>query len=466
MKSRIVTLLLLSFYLHAAEHTIAILGLGGRAQYLLLECMRQNKHIRVVAICDDHAAASCNWFLYTLQRDAGFMVADAYRRIFERAVIYPDTEEGLKKLFAEHTQLDSIFITSSNDKHYKHLTTALAHSQCKNIYIEKPLFRTLEEFQQFKGEREDVTISVGLTLRYANMTKIIVDTLQTYQQELGTLQKLKSWERLGIGHGLTIIMMNWRRYISRSGGLLLEKSIHDLDLSLFFIRALEGDCKEMVIDTHTAHRLFKKSQKKQLLKTISTDDQIRNAIGGWCGVAFQRAIPFAVNTQGYLDTAGTVENVFKDFPDNDNFNKSDIIPDYHKLMATYNTQSGKEITFELEVDMSSSTRLRNERGLQFEFEHGTVMVDIMGSSMVITFDDKRTIPIDLKTNNSGHAGGDAYIAQLMMGTLADTHYRATFNDDVVQLATFAGLISEQQAVGKRTQHARIKKINNRWAILQ
>jgi len=448
----------------SSEHKIAILGLGGRSQYLLLECMQQNPNIRIVAVCDDHGSHSFNWFMYSLQRSAGPMFAQAYGKLFEKAQLYPDTDEGLKKLFQEHSDLDSVLITSSNDKHLKHLSAALAHSPCKNVYMEKPLFRTLEEFQKFKDPADDVTISIGLTLRYANMTKIVIDTLQQYREQLGDVTSIKSWERLNFGHALTIIMMNWRRYISKSGGLLLEKSIHDLDLGLFFMRALNVEPEEIVITTNADHRLFKKSQKKNILKSLTTNDELRNLVAGWNGVAFQRVIQFAADKRGYLDVEGTLDKIFEDFPDNDNFKKSDIIPDHQVLKAMCKTASGKSVAFELEVDMSS-LRLTSERGIRFEFEHGTVLVDIMKSEMIITLQDGTSRTIDLHTNNSGHAGGDAYIAQVILGTLPAGRYRATMKDETVQLATLMGLVSEQQAVGKRKQGITIKKgDNNKWSL--
>jgi len=448
---------------HPGEHTIAILGLGGRSHFLLLECMQQKNNIRIVGVCDDHGVASFNWFAGSLQRRGGFGLR-SYLKMFERTLLYPDTEEGIKKLFKDNPQVDTVFITSSNDKHFKHLNAVLAHSTCKNIYIEKPLFHTLDEFQQFKVNRDDANIAVGLTLRYSNMAKIVVETLQHYKEQLGTLHKVKSWERLALGHGMTIIMMNWRRSINLSGGLLLEKSIHDLDLSLFFMRALGVDPQEMVINTQVDHRLYKKSQKKKLIKTVTADQELQESIARWIGVPFQRVINFVGDKNGNLDLSGTIEKVFEDLPDNDNFKKSDIIPDYHVLTATCKTASGSSVAYELEVDMSG-LRTASERGVYFECERGTVLVDIMNSVMEIKLYNGATRSFDLATNNSMHAGGDAYIAQLILGTLPADRYKATIKDEVVQLATLAGLISEEQAVGKRKQGVRIKKGGDgKWSV--
>jgi hypothetical protein len=97
-------------------------------------------------------------------------------------------------------------------------------------------------------------------------------------------------------------------------------------------------------------------------------------------------VRFVADKKGYMDVAGTIDKVFEDFPDNDNFTNSDIIPDYHKLSATCTTANGNSVAFELEVDMSS-LRLQSERGIRFEFEQGMVLVDIMNSEMTITMKD-------------------------------------------------------------------------------
>lgn len=429
---------------------------------LLIECLQQKSDIRVVAVCDDNASASFNWFASLLQRGSGLGVR-AYMRMFEGANVYPDTEEGIKKMFQNHPNIDSVFITSANNKHFRHLNAALAHSPCKNIYIEKPLFHTLKEYQDFKVSRDDAMIAVGLTLRYSNMAKIVAETLEQNKNRLGAVHKIKSWERLALGHGMTIIMMNWRRSIKQSGGFLLEKSIHDLDLSLFFMRALGIDPQEITINTRAEHRLYRASEKKKLIKAVSGEPALQESISRWVGVPFQRVINFVPDANGYLDISGTIDKVFADFPQDDNFKKSDIIPDRQVLSAICKTTSGSSVAYELEVDMSG-LRTQSERGIYFECERGTVLVDIMNSVMEIKLYNGTLESIDLQTNNSMHAGGDAYIAQLMLGTLPAGRYKATLKDEVVQLATFMGLLSEEQAVGKRKQGARIRKMGDKWML--
>jgi hypothetical protein len=230
------------------------------------------------------------------------------------------------------------------------------------------------------------------------------------------------------------------------------------------MRSLNASPEEIVINTHAAHRLYKKSQKDTLLENVAANDQLQQSIERWSGITFQRLINFVPDAIGGVDVLGTIENVFKDLPDDYNLKTSDIIPDHQRLSATCITAAGNAVEFELEVDMSGM-RTQAERGIQFEFERGTVVVDIINSIMTITSQDGAVVTRDLQTNNSFHAGGDTYIAQLILGMLPADRYKATLDDEVVQLATLVGLVSEQQAVGKRKQGARIKKgDDNKWAL--
>ena len=174
-----------------------------------------------------------------------------------------------------HPNVDRIFITSSNSRHATHLQAVLEHSACKNIYLEKPLFRTIEEFSHFNHNLGDRNIQVGLTLRSAKMTSLAAEHLKTYKSSLGKLQKVHSWEHVNFGHGLSIIMMNWRRYISLSGGLLIEKSVHDLDLACFFMEAADVYPKSVSITTNAQHNFYKKSNKQLIINRLLTDSNVR-----------------------------------------------------------------------------------------------------------------------------------------------------------------------------------------------
>ncbi len=448
-------------YSHHAlsQVTIAVLGLGGRAQYVLRDCLKFDKDIKVVAICDDYALESLNFFINKLEKENDNLVND-YRKMFDKVAIYADNDEGLHKLFEIHKNIDQIFITSANYNHFRYLNAALAYSFCKNIYIEKPLFRNMQEFNSFTLDANR-PILVGLTLRYSTMSRIVVDKLREYQVRLGELICVKSWERVRFCQALTSFMMSWRRFISLSGGLLLEKSIHDLDLALFFIHSLNVTPKDIYLRTVASHNFFKKSQKQKIIDRILHDAEIQKTLIGRDRSPFQRLIDFTFNADKSIDWVSTINAIFENLPDSDNFNNSDVIPDYHQLHGTIKTSTNKLINFELEVELGGF-RSNTERGMHFAFEQGSVSIDIMKSCMTILLNNGDSFIFDLQTNNNDHADGDKYIAQAILGLLPEQAYTASFTDPVVQLATFIGLESEHQALHMKKSESHIEIINGKW----
>jgi hypothetical protein len=440
---------------------LAILGLGKRCQNLMLSCLNLDKNIHVVAVCDDHGADAFNFFIQKLESENN-PLCDAYKKAFAHVGFYPDSDEGLQKLFQDHKKIDVVFITGPNYKHFNHINAVLAYSSCKNMYIEKPLCVTLEEFCQYKIP-ENINTFIGLTLRYSTMAKIVVEKLQEYQSRLGALKKAKAWNYVDFCRALTSYMMGWRQYISLSGGLLHEKCIHDLDLALFFLQSLGIDPQNIDIKTEASHNFFKKSQKQMVIDYVLHNERIRKTLIGRDRLSFHRFIDFKVEEGGAIDWPSTINSVFAALPEDDSLDNSDIIPDYHKLTATIQSKAGSSIDFELEVKLGGLYPVM-ERGMHFAFENGVVEIDQMKSSMTIVLSDGVKHEFNLQTNNNEHADGDVYIAHTILGTLPDGCNKATFNDPIVRLATIMALISEHQALHKNKQAIQIKKIKNAWAF--
>ena len=93
---------------------VAVLGLGGRSQAILLECLKLkdqvHKKIRVVAVCDNHGQDSLNFFIDRLSEEKN-PLTDGYKEMLSRVIFYKDDEQGLIQLFKNHPHLDRILIT-------------------------------------------------------------------------------------------------------------------------------------------------------------------------------------------------------------------------------------------------------------------------------------------------------------------------------------------------------------------
>lgn len=463
MKKLIISLITISMTFASEPIKTAVLGLGGRAQNLLLECLslkdETDKELKVVAVCDDHAFACLTAYTQMLGYHPQ---AKAYKKMFSKASYYPDTPDGLKQLFKEHPDVDRILITSANNRHLAHLSSALTNSPCQNIFIEKPLFCNLDEFKSFASCPSTKRVAVGLTLRYSNMTRIVCEKLKQYQAPLGQLKKVKAWEHVSFGHAFTMIMMNWRRYQSVSGGLLIEKSVHDLDLSLTFMQALGCSPKTLSITTKAFHELFKKSNQAAILNHLQKNAYFAQNVAGWDTIPWQRTISFVYNQAGLVNWPATCEAFFKEFPANDDFSKSDIIPDHQKLTAKMITQKGHLIDFELDVCLTGS--LSAKRGVQMEFEKGEVIVDVIYGKMWVKQHGKYPLEIDLQTNGRAHAGGDTFVAHTILDTLPQGQHQALIQDPAVQLSSLMGLVSEYQALHHLNSPIHLTQRGNQWKI--
>lgn len=388
-----------------------------------------------------------------------------YKQAFAGALFYPNTQEGLKTLFAEQEhKIDKIFITSPNHDHFWHMNTVIEKCSDKKIFMEKPLFRTVEEFEGFDFERaKESSITIGLTLRYSSMARICAQQLQAHQKELGTLRNVKAWENLNFPHALTAFIMGWRRYVDLSGGFLLEKSIHDLDLALFFLDELGVKPTDITISTKTDNKFFIKQRKKELLKHIMGNEAFQTKAAQSKNNPWE-PFNFVRDDKGTIDWKKSLDEIFAEYPDDKDFTNQNIIPDYHILLARLQGRDTSPVDLKLKVD-ACGFRPKTERGQRFIFDKGQVLIDIMGSKMDVTYNDGRSHSYELHTNNSDHADGDEYIIRTILNEkLPGGYHMATLQDPIVLLGNQMALVSEKQAKQADTKPTCLQKVGEKWIV--
>ena len=415
--------------------SIIIMGFGGRAQWLLMKCLEQKNDIIVTAICDDKALECIEYM--RRECDGPFLpVKNMYNAAINQAEFFPDTPQGIQSMLQKYKEIDLIWVTSRNDRHFDHLTNALQHSSCKKIFMEKPLFRTLHEFDSFNSKMaEDRNIVIGLTLRYSSMAGIVSQQLKANKERLGALREVKAWERLSFTHALTAFVLGNRHFRSLWGGLLLEKSIHDIDLALFYISSIGFQPTRIILNTFTDNRFFTRSNQQQILNYCGDNSVLKKK----------------------------VSEVLESYPITGQFNTSDLIPDYHRFSASLFASGSEPVKFEVETDMSSY-RSTMDRGTTMTFENGVVQVDVMASRMTIKLNDGTILNYELNTLHGGHADGDQYVVSAILNDEPiDNHFRATIFDPVVQLATIIALVSEEQAL-YQCGAQEIYRMDESWVI--
>ncbi|WP_116135044.1 Gfo/Idh/MocA family protein [Tropicimonas sp. IMCC34043] len=138
---------------------------------------------------------------------------------------YDDLDEMLRV-----EKLDMLMIGSPNHMHIGHLRSAIL-ADVPHIFAEKPVviseeetFELLELMRDHGGHRR---IMIGLVLRYSPLYVMLKEAQAKGQ--LGKVVSIEASEHIAGYHG-AFFMQDWRRYTKYSGGFMLEKCCHDIDL--------------------------------------------------------------------------------------------------------------------------------------------------------------------------------------------------------------------------------------------
>lgn len=186
---------------------VGLCGLGDRLGYLVNIFLQAYPGFDPVAYADP--------------APAGFRRMD--EEVVRRLRGYGDLERML-----DAEDLDLVMIGSPNALHYDHLTTVLRAGI--KTFCEKPVvvsedqtFRLLRELRSHPPDQ----VMVGLVLRYAPLYRDLSRLAE--DGTLGEIVSIEACEHIPPVHG-AFFFRDWRRKSELSGGFMLEKCCHDLDL--------------------------------------------------------------------------------------------------------------------------------------------------------------------------------------------------------------------------------------------
>ena len=188
---------------------VGICGFGERISHVALAFLKNDQRFEIVGYFDP------------AQRPNGAAIFSDAR--VDAGKSFPTLEAML-----DDAGLDLLMIGSPNDQHLGHIRTGLEFGV--KVFSEKPLVTTeadtFELLNLLYLHGRD-SVMVGLVLRYSPLFR----DFRRLQSEgvLGDVVSLEGSENLGLAHG-AFLMRDWRRHESASGGYLLEKCCHDLDL--------------------------------------------------------------------------------------------------------------------------------------------------------------------------------------------------------------------------------------------
>ncbi|QQE80555.1 Gfo/Idh/MocA family protein [Alicyclobacillus sp. SO9] len=225
---------------------VAVIGAGSISD-LHLKSYQKNQQAAIVAICDiNEGRARAKAAEYGIER------------------VYTDYHKLL-----EDREVESVSICTWNNLHAQIAMDALRSG--KNVLVEKPLSRTLEEALQLQQIVKETggLLQVGFVRRYASNTEILNRFIQA--GELGEIyySRVSCLRRLGNPGG-------WFADVERSGGgPLIDLGVHIIDIAWY----LMGRPKVKSISGNTYLKLGNRSNIQNLSFYQASDyDTSRNTV--------------------------------------------------------------------------------------------------------------------------------------------------------------------------------------------
>jgi predicted dehydrogenase len=136
--------------------------------------------------------------------------------------------DDLKDFVAKEVELDGIIIGTPCNLHTE---VACALEQMNTpIYMEKPVSIHLDQLQRLYAafKNSSVPVEVSLPMRLCPLTlevKKIIDS-----GTIGTVEQLVAYNDVGYGAGY---FSSWYRDFEKTGGMFMQKAVHDIDYLLF-----------------------------------------------------------------------------------------------------------------------------------------------------------------------------------------------------------------------------------------
>lgn len=200
---------------------IGIVGLGHRIGYLAQVIAAIIPHVEFVGYVDPNP---CGLPILQGEDVAGTNLDAGEFKKLDAGQSYDDLESLLNE-----QNLDLLMIGSPNHLHLGHIRTALKFGV--KTFTEKPVVideqQTFELLDLLAKHGGADRLMIGLVLRYAPLYQDLIQARD--DGKLGNITSVEASEHIMPFHG-AFFMRDWRRHSKYSGGFMLEKCCHDLDL--------------------------------------------------------------------------------------------------------------------------------------------------------------------------------------------------------------------------------------------
>ena len=354
---------------------IGVIGCGYRIKQILKSLLVINPDHKILGICD-------------LKKRA----IEDYKKTFgEDIEVYDDYNILLK-----NKDISWVLIGSINSAH-KDQIMACFNSE-KNVFSEKPLAISISDCLEIKKlfKQKNLKFLISYPLRYSPYYKKINEIIA--EGKIGKIISMEFNETLSFTHG-SFIMNDWRRFEKYSGGHLLEKCCHDMDIANWITRNIPKKVASF------GDLNFFKFENSEFYDNIKDKENFK----------FDEKI---------ISNPFTSE---KDILDN----QVVIIEYYNGVRATFHTNCSSAIP---------------ERRTYICGTKGTIRADVLTGKIEINFHDSSKEKIEIIDEGSkvGHGDGDQFLVQDLDKAITQGIIPKTSMDDAIKSAVTCIAIEESR----------------------
>lgn len=394
------------------KYKVGIVGTGGRS-CSYGEVYAKTKEIEVVAVADP------------IESNRQLML-NRTGLSEKKPIEYNDWAE----LYEKHPDLDGVVITTPNNVHKAPATAFIKRGIA--VALEKPMETTmgnceeiLDAVSQYNGR-----VLIGFVLRSTPFYVNIHDMIES--GAIGNVLSMQADELGSYGVSSIIMRHYWRRKNATSGGSMMEKSSHDLDLLSWF-----AGSRPVAVNSFGGRLLF---SPNPLLPEKCGECKSSAKCQYFSESAFSAAAGDAVLDKFYNPDRDTcIYNIDKDVSDNQS--------------VSIQYDNGTIVNFMLGFNCMGP---RSGRNFHAVGTRGRIWGNIVANELwIYRNSDEKAERIELPVIASGHNGGnDAHSLELLK-MMRDSSYRPAQN-------AYAGYLSCTLCIAADTSAREGRQIRLRY----
>ena len=334
-------------------------------------------------------------------------------------------------LYEKHQDLDGVVIATPNHLHREMAIPFIERGI--PIGLEKPMTTTMHDSEMIllAAKKYKSRLLIGFVLRSAPFYKKVNEMLK--DDLIGPVLTIQADELGGYGVSSIICRLPWRRYQASSGGSLMEKSSHDIDLINWF-----SNNRPLSVNSYGGNLLFRPNPNLPV-KCIDCKHKDCQYYGAKEISSSAEDALFQDFTQLREAEQFCIYNIDKDVADNQS--------------VSIEYSNGVIANFMLSFNCSGK---RSGRNLHIIGTKGRIWGNAEDNELYI-FENKnsKNIKIELGEISSGHSGGDEGHALELVKMMKDRNYTPGQDD-------YAGYLSNAICIAADLSRTENRRINFRY----